>query len=121
MEFTQIKETCLYVSDLDQSYAFYHDKKIHYYKDINLGFAIDLENGLKVVSLGDLNESLVEEVNNIIFGFTNLIFIQILNLEHSDYLMGIHLLLIVTALNLRRSPLTVQLSGVTVIQEIMPI
>ncbi|WP_258099615.1 VOC family protein [Marinoscillum pacificum] len=26
MEFTQIKETCLYVSDLDQSYAFYHDK-----------------------------------------------------------------------------------------------
>tara|TARA_Y100001936_G_C15811460_1_gene526874 strand:+ start:45 stop:434 length:390 start_codon:yes stop_codon:yes gene_type:complete len=26
MDFTQIKETCLYVSDLDQSYAFYHDK-----------------------------------------------------------------------------------------------
>ena len=26
MEFTQIKETCLYVSDLDQSYVFYHNK-----------------------------------------------------------------------------------------------
>jgi pyruvate/2-oxoglutarate dehydrogenase complex dihydrolipoamide acyltransferase (E2) component len=43
--------------------AFYHDNAIHYYKEVNIGYAIDLDRGLRVVSLGDVKEKTTEEIN----------------------------------------------------------
>jgi len=47
--------------------AFYHDNCIHYYNYINIGYALDLDKGLKVANLGDLGKKTCSEIISIIF------------------------------------------------------
>ena len=49
--------------------SFFHGNQIHYYDEVCLGYAMDMDKGLKVVNLGDLSQKPVKEVNNRVLDF----------------------------------------------------
>lgn len=51
--------------------AFYHNNCIHYYNYINIGYALDLDKGLKVANLGDLSDKTYSEISPLLFDFVN--------------------------------------------------
>jgi len=50
--------------------AFFYLGEIHYYKKTQLGYVLDLGEGIKVVNLGDVSDDPAKEVNNRIIGHT---------------------------------------------------
>lgn len=49
--------------------AFYHSDSIYFYKEINIGYAIDLDKGLKVVSLGNVEGNTADVINEKLIDF----------------------------------------------------
>jgi pyruvate/2-oxoglutarate dehydrogenase complex dihydrolipoamide acyltransferase (E2) component len=47
--------------------AYYNNQSVFFHKKINVGFAIDIEKGLKVVKIGDTDQKSVKEIENEIF------------------------------------------------------
>lgn len=47
--------------------AYYSQDKIAYYKNVNIGLAMDIDTGLKVINLGDLENKEMEEIESAVF------------------------------------------------------
>lgn len=43
--------------------AFYHNEAVHYYRDVAIGYAIDLGRGLRVASLGNVEGKTTDEIS----------------------------------------------------------
>ena len=61
--------TCALLRQFKVFNAFFHGNQIHYYDEVCLGYAMDMDKGLKVVNLGDLSQKSVKEVNNRILDY----------------------------------------------------
>ena len=61
-----LKQTCKLLKEFKEFNAFFDSNNIHYYKEVNLGYLLDLDKGLVVVNLGDLEAKSLREINNAI-------------------------------------------------------
>lgn len=52
--------------------AYYFHDSLAYYKQVNVGFAIDIDNGLKVVGIRNANEKTIHQIDNEAFRLANL-------------------------------------------------
>jgi pyruvate dehydrogenase E2 component (dihydrolipoamide acetyltransferase) len=59
-----LKEICKLLKRFRELNAFYHDNCIYFYNKVNIGYALDLDKGLQVVNLGDLENSNFDEIKN---------------------------------------------------------
>ena len=61
---TIVKEISTILLDFPIFNSFYSNESIHFYKDINIGIAMDDDDGLKVLTLHNTNTLTVEDIHN---------------------------------------------------------
>ena len=66
VKFKLIEIICRQLTSAPYFTAYHHDDRIHFYDRVDLGYALDLENGLKVVRIKDANELSAAEIHNAI-------------------------------------------------------
>ena len=59
-------ETAMLLKDYKEFNAFYADDHIAYYKRINIGIAVDIDDGLKVITLHDTDNMVPKQIENVI-------------------------------------------------------
>lgn len=62
-----LKHLCTLLKKFKEFNAFYLDNCVHYYNYINIGYALDLDKGLKVANLGDLSNKTYSEIVSLLF------------------------------------------------------
>jgi len=67
-----LKCVCQVLKEFREVNAFFHENHVCYYKDVNLGYALDLGEGLKVVGLGDLSDKTLDEINKLILDYARM-------------------------------------------------
>jgi len=62
-------KTCALLKEYPEFNAFFDNDNIYYHNSTEIGYALDLGKGLKVVNLGDISTKSAEEVNKILYAF----------------------------------------------------
>ena len=69
-----LSETCSLLKKYRVFNSFYHGRRIHYYDEVHLGYAMDMgeDKGLRVVNLGDLSDHPIARISGKILDFVRL-------------------------------------------------